>query len=393
MFNTVYIHAGLPKTGSSYLQHALELLSKSNRLEVVHYPIKKETQAFSGNGVSVATQLVPELFPTFMPEQLEQELEELLEGCESIGGDLLISSEDFFSASPERFDYFKKLLLKYAENIKLIIVVRPIDSWVYSYYMQMVKRHGASSGFTTEWLEQFKEEIFQKLQSIDRFEVETLVLPYSSTGLLRAFLKVMGESRELANEVPDVRVNRSLTQRELKILERVNSIFGCARLSELISDEFIRLDSEGSSEPLSADLAAFYMDFRNGFEAKICNSLGAGNSSSGSKVIKDVKPILFAEIDDQTLVPSAQAVKSDELLFDSVLPMIKLWMDEGGDLFRIRNFAAKNLNPTVDFFDPVHYLVLNKDVLRLGVDPWRHYQKNGKGEGRDSAYVRADIDF
>jgi len=393
MFNTVYIHAGLPKTGSSYLQHALEMLSKNNRLEVVHYPIKKESQAFSGNGVNVATQLVPELFPTFMPEQLERELDDLLEGCESIGGDLLISSEDFFSASSERFDYFKKLLLKYAENIKLIIVVRPIDSWVYSYYMQMVKRHGASSGFTIEWLEQFKEEVFQKLQSINKFEVETLVLPYSSAGLLRVFLKGIGESRDLENEVPDVRVNRSLTQRELKLLERVNGIFGCARLSELISDEFIRLDSEGSSEPLSADSAAFYMDFRNEFESKICNSLEAGNSLSGSKVIEDVRHILFADVDDQVLLPSVQAVKSDEFLFDSILPMIKRWIDEGGDLFRIRNYAAKNLNPTVDYFDPVHYLVLNKDVLRLGVDPWRHYQKNGKGEGRDSAYVRADIDF
>ena len=384
MFNTVYIHAGLPKTGSSYLQHALDLLSKSNTLEVVHYPTKQQTRAYAGNGLGVATLLVPDLFPTFMPDQLEQELEELLEDCESVAGDLLISSEDFFSAAPDRFDCFKKLLSRYAHNIKLIVVVRPIDSWVYSYYMQMVKRHGASSGFTAEWLSQFRDEVLEKFRSVDKFAVETLILPYSSFGLLRSFFSLIGERSELADEFPDIRVNRSLTQRELKLLERVNGTFGCERLSELISDEFIRIDTEGSPEPISADSAGYYLEFRKSLEEKM--------SSLETKVIQGLMNILFSDVDESVLATKDQPLVSDELLVSSMLSMIKRWMDEGGDLYRIRNYASKNLTPTMEFFDPVHYLVMNKDVLRLGLDPWGHYQKNGRGEGRNTAFVRADID-
>lgn len=385
MFNTVYIHAGLPKTGSSYLQHALDLLSKSDALEVVHYPTKETTKAYAGNGLGVATLLVPDLYPVFLPDQLEQELSDLLEGCESFSGDLLISSEDFFSAEPDRFDYFKKLLSKYANNIKLIIVVRPIDSWVYSYYMQMVKRHGASSGFTAEWLSQFEAEVFGKFCSVDKFSVETLILPYSNSGLLKSFLSLIGERDELANEVPDVRVNRSLTRRELELLEQVNGTFGCERLSELISDEFIRNDTEGCPEPISVDSAAFYIDFRNNLQGKI--------SALDTAVIQGIAVALFTDAEQSVFTPTAQPLVSDELLVRSMLSMIKRWMDEGGDLFRIRNYAARSLNPTKEFFDPVHYLVMNRDVLRLGLDPWGHYQKNGKGEGRNSAYVRSDIEL
>jgi hypothetical protein len=367
------------------LQNALDILSKSNRLEVIHYPTKEQTRAYAGNGLDVATLLVPDLFPTFMPDQLEQELSKLLEGCESLGGDLLISSEDFFSAASDRFDYLKTLLSKYARNIKLIVVVRPIDSWVYSYYMQMVKRHGASSGFTAEWLSQFEDEVFEKFRSVEKFAVDTLILPYSNSGLLKSFFGLIGESDELAAEIPDVRVNRSLSQRELKLLERVNSTFGCERLSGLISDEFIRIDTEGCPEPISVDSAAFYLEFRHSLQDKI--------SSLDTKLMQGVENALFSDVDEHIFTPAVQSVVSDEQLVSSMLAMIKRWMDEGGDLFRIRNYAAKNLNPTKEFFDPVHYLVMNRDVLRLGLDPWGHYQKNGRGEGRNSAYVRADIDI
>jgi len=51
----------------------------------------------------------------------------------------------------------------------------------------------------------------------------------------------------------------------------------------------------------------------------------------------------------------------------------------------IRRYT-RSLTPTREAFDPVHYLLLNRDVLAAGVDPVTHYRQSGRRKGRYSAY-------
>jgi hypothetical protein len=383
MFDVVYIHAGLPKTGSSYLQNCFSALAENKKFKTIYYPKNERYAAESGNGngINIASHLIPSLFPAFDETEFEYDFAELLKGTESSVGNLLISSEDFFSASIDRFECFKKRLLEVAKEIKLILVVRPLKAWTHSYYMQMVKRHAVSHELDEGWLNAFQQEVVEKFEAVDNFSVETLVLPYSDAGLLRSFLHCIGEDVELEREVPEGKENRSLTSGELKWLKMVNGVFQSERLSGLLSDEFIRRSSLAPAASFEGGSAVLYAEFSR--------SLLNGLDSFESKLMRDIKNILFsAESEVNHLSPESTG-STDEILFEITLLKIKSWLDEGGDLYhKVRDYAEASLQPTRSFFDPVHYLIMNEDVLRLGIDPWRHYLVNGKSEGRASAFVR-----
>lgn len=48
-------------------------------------------------------------------------------------------------------------------------------------------------------------------------------------------------------------------------------------------------------------------------------------------------------------------------------------------------FSIQKVNPSNVEFDPEFYLVINPDVRKSGVDPWRHYLEHGRSEGRMAA--------
>ncbi|WP_397377843.1 hypothetical protein [Pseudomonas sp.] len=58
MFEKIYLHTGLPKTGTSFLQNALDALSRRNALVQTSYPVLNDNEDLiriqSGNGESIA---------------------------------------------------------------------------------------------------------------------------------------------------------------------------------------------------------------------------------------------------------------------------------------------------------------------------------------------------
>lgn len=54
MFKKIYLHVGLPKTGTSYLQNALDVLSRTEALTQTSYPVlncnEDHVRIQSGNG-------------------------------------------------------------------------------------------------------------------------------------------------------------------------------------------------------------------------------------------------------------------------------------------------------------------------------------------------------
>lgn len=58
--------------------------------------------------------------------------------------------------------------------------------------------------------------------------------------------------------------------------------------------------------------------------------------------------------------------------------------------FRGLKKIVGKLGKTEQHFDPVHYLLINPDVLEAGVDPWKHYCEYGKKEGRDAAFISSE---
>lgn len=176
MFEKIYIHIGLPKTGSTAVQNCMEALSRAGELSVVSYPTfgaeRGEQSIQSGNGAAIAELLAPDITPVFCVVRLQEVFCELIAACEPSKDIVLISSEVFFSASAERFLHFKELLLKSSKNIELVICARSLSEICYSSYHQVVKRHGYALGYGSEWFSQFIDNLLcSRLQSVEQWGI------------------------------------------------------------------------------------------------------------------------------------------------------------------------------------------------------------------------------
>lgn len=390
MFEKIYIHIGLPKTGSTAIQNCMEALSRAGELKVVSYPVfgaERDWQSIeSGNGAAIAELLAPDITPEFCAVRLQEAFYELLGACEPSSRVLVISSEHFFSAAAERFLLFKELLLKHAVDIELIMCARPLSEMCYSAYHQFVKRHGCSLSYGSEWFSIFVGDLlFSRFESIGQWGVDGSVVRYKKQGLLGDFLSVIGEESNLAARFENRRVNRSLTESELDLMLKINAVFESKPLSMRISDRWIYARPEVSSFETVHDVGALYELFHLEVSAR-------KDLYKIEAVRKLIEILGFGSDDgnDQSVCVGGGAgnkeAQSDELLL-MALDEIKHFMGLEAELGAYTN----QLKVTKEAFDPVHYLLLNRDVLAAGVDPVWHYKEFGAAEGRVSAYNLTNI--
>lgn len=390
MFEKIYVHIGLPKTGSTAIQNCMEALSRAGELKVVSYPVFGTDRGWqsieSGNGAAIAELLAPDITPEFCAVRLQETFSELLDACEPSSRVLLISSEHFFSAATERFLLFKDLLLKHAAHVELIMCVRKLSDISYSSYHQSVKRHGCSLVYGADWFSFFVDDVFSKLERIDAWGMVGSVLPYKKQGLLNDFLGLIGEDAALGDQFESRRVNRSLTAGELDLLIKINSVFESEPLSMRISDHWIYARPEVASVEIEHDTVALY----ELFNLKASTLEGSFSSEEVRKVI-DI--IGFGGGDDLgagggegELSAEKKEDQFDELLLMALVE-IKAFMGLEAEL----GVYTNQLKKTKEAFDPVHYLLLNRDVLVAGIDPVLHYKKFGVAEGRNSAYNLTSI--
>lgn len=393
MFEKIYIHIGLPKTGSTAIQNCMEALSRSGELSVVSYPVfgaeKGEQSIQSGNGAAIAALLAPDITPVFCAVRLQEVFAALVGACEPSKKVLLISSEVFFSASEERFLHFKNLLLGVSKDIELIMCARSLGEICYSSYHQVVKRHGYSLGYGSNWFSSFINDLLcSKLKSVDQWGVVGRVLKYKNDKLLYDFLGLIGEDVALAKRFEARRVNRSLTQEELDLLLKVNKVFGSVPLSTRISDAWIRARPEVLSVESLGDTTALYELFDQRYSSL--------NRLFTNHAVRKVIEIIGFNDSDESALNLADRVTSNSI--DDNCPQSDYLLSMAlGEIKKFLGLDAAlgaytgQFNTTQEVFDPVHYLLLNRDVLAEGVDPVLHYKKFGKAEGRPSAFNLTSI--
>jgi hypothetical protein len=209
------------------------------------------------------------------------------------------------------------------------------------------------------------------------------VLKYKNDKLLYDFLGLIGEDVALAKRFEARRVNRSLTQEELDLLLKINKVFESVPLSTRISDAWIRARPEVLSVGSLGDTAALYELFdqkHSSFKF----------SFSNEAVIKVIEIIGFNGADENALNIAARlasdsngdGVSQVDYLLSLALSEIKMFLGLDAAL----GAYTGQFNATQEAFDPIHYLLLNRDVLVAGVDPVLHYKEFGKAEGRSSAF-------
>lgn len=136
---TLYLHIGLPKTGTSALQvffakNVEALFRKGLRYPGVKSRVAEEERITSGNGARIARQ-------AFLPESDASELT-LLENALSAGGrDVLLSSEFFSSGwDAARHAKLKAFAARFGYGVRIIVYLRDQADIVVTHYFQVMKR-------------------------------------------------------------------------------------------------------------------------------------------------------------------------------------------------------------------------------------------------------------
>ena len=381
LFDTIFLHAGLPKTGSSFLQDSLHALSLAGRLSRVAYPSGAPRPGL-GNGSALAEELIFTNPRPTSTERLESLVDDLLRGADPSARDLLISSEDLCYADVEKFSRLKQVLLAHARSLKLLIAVRPLREWSYSVYLQLVKAHALAADYDADWLREHTGDFLFYFRNLDRFEVDTVVFPYRDRHLLQGFLAIIGEDASLAAEVPESIVNRSLSAPEIAVMRAINGVFEDQALGRLVSRDLLRQHPDA---PVSRFPAHREADFR-GFLAAFSREL----ERYPGPVMDAVKSILL----EQEGTPDGTPEDGREIAGTLPMPVLETALRTLRDVFaserddaaqyrRLLAYAA-GLARGQQRFDPIHYLLMHPDVLRDGCDPHAHFAQPGREEGRMS---------
>lgn len=383
MFEKIYLHTGLPKTGTSFLQNALDALSRRNALIHTSYPVLNDNDDLvriqSGNGEAIAFQLLKKDVPVFSTETVSRLVQHLFDAADAAKPHLLISSEHFSNAEPDRLAYFIELLSAKARAVEIVNFVRPVDRLCHSRYHQQVKRHSKSDDYNEAYFESFCTRLVTQVALIGTATETVHTFDYARTGLLGVLLGFLGEDPALERAFNNQQVNRSLTALEMEMLRAVNAVFNSDELSTRISDRWIYANPEAISCEAHADRVRVYEALRKVAATRAGELAHPACQTMLSGLLAETS----ADISAQPLGTAMPESAADEraALLQMALEEIAGFSSRGQALEKY----ATSLTPTRDSFDPVHYLLLNRDVLAAGVDPVQHFKTFGRKEGRYSA--------
>ncbi len=389
MFDTIYVHAGLPKTGSTFIQNGLQALSRAGLLSRVAYPVANP-ELGSGNGSALSQALIFTNPAETTRPQLESYVDDLLNANRGPARNLLISSEDLCYADVYKFARLKEVLLTHGKEVRLIVSARPLRAWTYSVYLQLVKAHALAADYDGAWLEAHSGDFLYYFRNLDRFNVDAITFRYQGKGLLRVFLRLIGEDEGLADQVPDAIANRSLSLEELEVMKTVNRVFRDEAVSRLISRHLVKAEPSREGARFPARREDQFQAFASAFALKLDQFPGP--------VMNAIKKVLFEE---QPSLPVAEPgndsagndgddrdglpVFEVEVALRALRELLDAKGRSGAAHDQLLAYAAR-LQRTNDSFDPIHYLLMHPDVLSAGIDPWLHFQEHGRAEGRAGTF-------
>lgn len=378
MYDTIFLHAGLPKTGSTRVQHGLHALARERHLGALAYP-EVNAELGPANGARIAREMANARVDAPLRCRLAACIDELLAAAPAGRRRLLISSEHLFFASAEAMAELCRLLAPQARTLRLLVCVRPLPAWTWSIHSQLVKAHACAEPFDARWLRDWSDACADAWLNLDRCPIPAEVVPYDERDLLPALLSVLGEDPAIATAAPAGRVNRGLTTGELALLHAINAAFADEGLCRAISDEFLRRWPEQVRAPLptaGADALAIF-----------AQELNAQLESLRSPTMMAVKQILFGAGPPAHCAPEVPSQDPAELLAIAlrlVAAQQAEYRDDGRHFAALKR-AAREMQATGDRFDPIHYLLMYPDLAVHEVDPEVHYRNHGRAEGRAGA--------
>lgn len=224
----VLIHAGAGKTGTSFLQVLFARHHEEMKLRGIIYPEDSSMSearsgaVTSGNGVRMANYLRPNLPHNIadkdaFPADLKQHLEA------ANGQDVLYSSEFIVFPDNARSEVVRNTIIKAGYTPEIVFFVRDLAAAAYSVYSQQVKRGGETRSFgefLQDWDPHYKAHIAGFEQVFGRASMRIFNYDLQKKDLAGLFFRdVLGLD---FGPPSDLRVNRSLTLKEIELMRLIN---------------------------------------------------------------------------------------------------------------------------------------------------------------------------
>ena len=220
----LYLHIGLGKTGSSALQSWLSLNAELIARQGIDYadivPEVKFGESLSGNGTALHHACVDQDF---------DRVEELLTSTYFFtpGNTVaIVSCELLQGLSLSKIETIKDICNRNAIEVTIVAYVRSVYEWLYSTYVQFVKRasHTHSFGAKSEDLD-FAAFHDSLVRYFEVFGERVNVLNYDSAkkDIYSSFARVTGIATDALKPL-NMRVNRSLSFKEVEVLRRINAL-------------------------------------------------------------------------------------------------------------------------------------------------------------------------
>ncbi|BEV36727.1 hypothetical protein [Synechococcus sp. M16CYN] len=241
-----FIHVGHGKTGTTAIQSSLALASNQLKELGVLYPIEEEARQKASLLEITSGNCDPktghDLRQTI--KQLEHKLHKNTRYKK-----VILSSENLFFFLDDFIDHYEEI--SDLIEVEIILAVREIEEMLSSEYQQLVKRHGEYRSFNTfvkvirQYISSHHKLAAELIRKLDTKKIKINLINYSyernliaqkifkSIGIIDVYPK---------KSVHDMKINRSLSKRELEIIIIINTLFHSyiPEIGRYITDKLIK---------------------------------------------------------------------------------------------------------------------------------------------------------
>ena len=402
--STLYIHAGGPKTGTSSIQSFFRSIAPHLKKHDWSYEHSLDEPDLTLNTCGNVLLLYEVLTADDCTAARLDDL--LLRYCGECHN-AICSSEYLSTLTPTQWKQIDESCRRLNITVNVIFYVRDVIPFMLSAYDQHIKNHYERRSFD-DWVEHAdfpaNWQHATAIRSIEavfpKSSIHVIHYTKRSRDVIESFLSLLGlqdiAAVDLAASTP--RLNRSLTEKERRILLAVNR---CST----------GLVGKAASTKDLADLLLCSQPHRD-VERDACGSVAI--STLTARFEKDVDWIngtffrgsnvvsVFKRSDKQNShETSATATATD----DSTESIALAWaIDEMtsihtraqhnllNHLNAIAEDFARNWRPRLPLpeipsdFDVIAYVLLNRDILLAGLDPVMHFIAHGASEGRSYSF-------
>lgn len=225
--NTVFLHIGLGKTATTFIQTQLAHMSVMKKIIGVEYPIPKNWKVdydcnYHGNGHDTAIALRQAKTIDEQIDVLDLHLLPLLRLRART--DLLISSEDFGVLEKGKVEVLSNYINNKGYKLTIIVTVRQLIRFAYSFYMQMVASNGESRVLEKLKAYEYMSQPLTVLNNWGFLKKNIRFVDTQKADILKSFFKEIPKSS--FESVDTHVVNRSISNGEYEALLKINSYFG-----------------------------------------------------------------------------------------------------------------------------------------------------------------------